>query len=218
MPRLLLATLLIGTLLPTVLSARDEVPQTGKCSIFQSDASNMQPEARNALKEILMTCSSDIAGSQCREAIEVFDLEYGERFSAINRGIRTWSLLEQHANIRRQLDRNYEDDRELIDLLECLKSAQGAREAQSERAEETPFEGHAETGPVHIEKFSQELEDKLTALENSEKRLREVTKNLETQLSALNERTTEIKTRVWWIFVLVVCCAAFAVFLYLKLR
>jgi len=38
MPRLLLATLLVGTLLPRALYARDLAPQAEKCAIFKSDA------------------------------------------------------------------------------------------------------------------------------------------------------------------------------------
>jgi hypothetical protein len=56
------------------------------------------------------------------------------------------------------------------------------------------------------------------ALEKGEERLRKVTENLESQLFALNEKTTEIGTRVWWIFILVVFCAVFVVFLYFKRR
>jgi hypothetical protein len=225
--RLLLATLLVGTLLPAALSAKDEVPQAEQCAMFQSDASNMQPEARQALKKILMTCSGDIVGSQCREAMKAFELEYGDRFAAINRGVQAWSLLEQRAKIRKQLDRSYKGDPKLIDLRECLKNAYGARGAQSERAEDAPFDGRrAEPGPSHLEEFAHEREDKLNdmylrngaALEKSEERLREVTANLEKQLSALNETTTDIGIWVWWTFVLVVFCAVFAVFLYFKLR
>jgi hypothetical protein len=227
MPWLLLATLLVGTLLPAALSARDEVPQAAQCAMFQSDASNMQPEARQALKGILMTCSSDILGSQCREAMKAFELEYGDRFGAINRGVQAWSLLEQRAKIRKQIDRNYRVDPKLIDLRECLENAYGAIGAQSGRAEDAPFDGRrAEPGPSHLEEFASEPEDKLNdmylrnraALEKSEARLREVSENLEKQLSALNERTTDIGIWVWWTFVLVVFCAVFAVFLYFKPR
>jgi len=223
---LLLATLLAGTFFPLALSARDEVPQAEPCAMFQSDASNMQPEAREALKAILAACSRDIVGSECREAIEVFELEYGERFKAINRGVQAWSLLEQRANIRKQLETNYKDDPKLIDLRECLENAHGARGTQSQRAEDAPFDGRrGEPNPSRFEESAYDLEDKLNdmyvrnraALEKSEERLREVTENLETQISALNERTAEIGTRVWWIFVLVVFCAVFAVFLYFKL-
>jgi len=228
-PWLLLATLLVGTLLPTALSARDEVQQAEQCAMFQSDASNMQPDARQALKKILMTCSSDIVGSQCREAMKAFEFEYGDRFVAINRGVQPWSLLEQRAKIRKQLDRNYKDDPKLIDLRECLEKAYGARGAQSERAEDAPFDGRrAEPGASHLEEFAHEPEDKLNdmydmylrnraALEKSEARLRKVTENLEKQLS-LNERTTDIGIWVWWTFVLVLFCAVFAVFLYFRPR
>jgi hypothetical protein len=228
MPWLLLATLLVGTLLPTALSARDEVQQAEQCAMFQSDASNMQPDARQALKKILTTCSSDIVGSQCREAIKAFELAYGDRFVAINRGVQAWSLLEQRAKIRKQLfGRNYKDDPKLIDLRECLEKAYGARGAQSERAEAAPFDGRrAEPGASRLEEFAHEPEDKLNdmylrngaALEKSEERLRKVTENLEKQLSALNERTTEIGTGVRWILILVVFCAVFAVFLYFRPR
>jgi hypothetical protein len=126
MPRLLLATLVVGTLLPGALYARDVAPQADNCAMFKSDASSMQPEARQALKRILMTCSSNIAGSQCREAMKVFELEYGDRFIAIDRGVRAWSLLEQRANVRRQLYRNYKDDPDLIDLKGCLENAHRA--------------------------------------------------------------------------------------------
>ena len=122
MLRLLLAMLLVGTL-PSALPARDAAPQTEKCATFKSDASSMPPEARQALKRILVACSANIAGSQCKQAIGTFEFEYGDRFTAIDRGVRTWSLLEQRSSIRRQLYSNYRNDPHLDELKECLQNA-----------------------------------------------------------------------------------------------
>ena len=224
MPWLLAATLLIGMLLPAALSARAQVPQAENCAGFQSEASNMPPEARHALRRLLVTCSSDIVGSQCKEAIRVFDFEYGGRFKAINRGVQAWSLLEQRAKIRKGLNRNSVDDPRLIDLRDCLENIHAAGVAQSEPATDAPFDGRRiEPAPSHPDEFAYGPKDRLNdmysrqmaALEKSEERLREVTENLETELSALNQRMAEIGTRVWWILVLIVVCA---VFLYFKKR
>ena len=224
MPRLFVATFLVGLILPAALSAKDEVPQTENCAGFQSEASNMPPEARHALRRLLVTCSSDIVGSQCKEAIRVFNFEYGGRFEAINRGVQAWSLLEQRAKIRKRLNRNSVDDPRLIDLRDCLENVYAGGVAQSEPAKDAPFDRRrVEPATSQPDEFTYDPKDRLNdvysrqvaALEKSEERLREVTDNLETQLSALNQRTSEIGTRVWWILVLIVVCA---VFLYFKKR
>ena len=211
--------LLLLTLAPTTASA-----QTENCAGFQSEASNMPPEARHALRRLLVTCSSDIVGGQCKEAIRVFDFEYDDRFVAINRAVQAWSLLEQRAKIRKRLNKNSVDDPRLIDLRGCLEDVHVAGVAQSDPAKDAPFGGRrGEPATSHPAEFTYDPKDRLNnmysrqmaALEKSEEHLREVTENLEAQLSALNQRTTEIGNRIWWILVLIVFCT---VFLYFKRR
>ena len=224
MLRLFVATLLVGLILPAALSARDEVPQAENCAGFQSEASEMPPEARHALRRLLVTCSSDIVGDQCKDAISVFDFEYGDRFAAINRGVQSWSLLEQRANIRKRLNRNSVDDPRLIDLRDCLESVHAAGVAQGEPTKDAPFDDRrAEPTKSRSDEVTYDARDRLddmysrqiATLERSEERLRDVTENLEAQLSALDQRTAEISSRIWWMLVLIVFSA---LFLYFKKR
>ena len=184
----------------------------------------MPPEARHALSRLLVTCSSDIVGGQCKEAIRLSPFHPTKITRNMLILVQAWSFLEQRAKTRKRLNQNSVDDPRLIELRGCLEDVHVAGGAQREPAKDAPFDGRrGEPATSHPAEFTYDPKDRLNnmysrqmaALENSEEHLREVTENLEAQLSALNQRTTEIGNRIWWILVLIVFCT---VFLYFKRR
>ena len=96
--------------------------------------------------------------------------------------------------------------------------------AQGEPTKDAPFDDRrAEPTKSRSDEVTYDARDRLddmysrqiATLERSEERLRDVTENLEAQLSALDQRTAEISSRIWWMLVLIVFSA---LFLYFKKR
>jgi len=98
---------------------------------FETEAVSMPPEARQALKTIILKCSTDIEGNQCDEAIETFDLEYGDRFSVINLTAKTWHVMETSNNLQVKMNLKrpnaLKDSQTRDELKSCLQNAYRAK-------------------------------------------------------------------------------------------
>jgi len=113
------------------LAACDETPPAvvkGRGEL-QSEVTGLPPEARRLLKKIIVECSVSPLGTQCKEATQTFELEYGDRFYAISMTASGWALLEGSHQLRSKMGHppSYEETNTLVDYKNCLEEIYRAR-------------------------------------------------------------------------------------------